>query len=156
MKNLRFVVLSILILIPTLACSKEPYHAVYDAWYNTSMYPEKGNQFIYSNQAVFNNRFHVCLNSVEKLTKYLSMQYIAGCNQKIDPREANICLQGNEAGKFVNWTQEIRQVVLGKVRWSETMIGQASMLAKNTLGTETYETLISSSAPWARQQLVCQ
>lgn len=139
--------------------AQQAYTVVYDLWYNTSLYPETGDDLIQNNQTIFNERFHSCLNRVQERAEQASQQHIAYCNQLANPQAQAQCIQNDEAGKIWTWARTMRSVTRGEVRWSNTMLGQANIFAKTSLeqlNPGLHEQIIRSAAPGMRQMFICQ
>lgn len=159
MKYVLFLCGAFMFLFLVQVHAQQAYPVVYDLWYNTTLYPETGDDWIRNNQAIFNERFHSCLNRVQERAAQASEQHIADCNQKMNPQSRAKCKQNDEAGKLWTWARTMRSVTRGEVRWSNTMLGQTAILGKTALeqlNPGEHERIIRSAAPGARQMLTCQ
>ena len=135
------------------------YVVVYDLYYQLTLYPESADNVIQENRKLFDERFWRCLSIVEQRAKDAFVKHQAMCQQLVDPRSRQQCEAENEAGKVWMWVQSLRIAISGRARWSETAVGQASIMGKHQLellDPGTYEQIVRNFAPAMRWMLVCQ
>ena len=152
MKNFLLVVGALLLLciMSVQGYTQQEYTVVYDLYYNLTVYPENADELIRRNQRVFGGRFHSCLDRVQERAAQASREHMAYCNTLADPRSRAACAQEDEGGKFWTWARTVRSATRGEVRWSDTAIGQASLLAKREMGPARYEKIVQREVPKRR------
>lgn len=156
-KRLVFIVLLFIGLFsPNCAMAQQPYSIVYDLYFAIVVMPEDGDAIIARNQRLFDNHFYRCLNEVHQRYTDESQNHYQFCDSvHINPARRQQCYRENEPAKFAQWFATINQVTRGQIRWSNTIIGQATILGKQQLGA-LYVNLQRQITPLHRPYMICQ
>ncbi len=140
--------------------AQQEYTVVYDLYYNLMLYPEDGDDIIQQNQELFDSQFYDCMNVVQNVAYQASREHMAYCNGLANQAAYSQCIKEDEGGKIVTWGRRVLSVIRGEVRWFDTDVAQAAILAKkmmnSIMGPGAYEQMIKGMVPQWRGLLVCK
>jgi hypothetical protein len=138
--------------------AQQGYSIIYDLYYQLILYPEKGDQYIHSNSAMFNRKFYSCLSAVRQRALQEAQKHTDICRSYADPSERAKCEANNEGAKIFRWTNEIPPVCQGKELWSNTFTGSATIAGKQALKSVSpgqWEQIVKTQLPQWKPLFVC-
>jgi hypothetical protein len=143
--------------VDTPSKTQGPYTVVYDVYFNTMEFPERGNELIAANQGIFGDRFYACMYQVHSKFDQAAANHYKFCDEVHGDPDANYrCRQENEPAKVAQWLSAIEAAAREQVLWSETLPAQAGVIAKQIVGDSAYVQLVRATVPPYRPYMLCE
>jgi hypothetical protein len=110
------------------------YTGVLEVFYQSIAYPETFDQYVASNQSLFDSRFFSCLSALEQYWAGQARQEEQICNGHVNPEWRRKCTDEAVFIKLPAWCANLRSVLAGQVQWANTTHGGAAILGKSLAG----------------------
>lgn len=154
-RNYSSALIAYALLISPNLYAQQTYDTVYQIYYEISMDPRSGDQIIINYQQLFDVDFYSCIDSLESKFERLSADHARVCDQHADPHYRALCNNENEDGKMHHWLETLEQATRGDVQWSTTIMGQAQIIAQDSLPPAQYRQIVTPFVTAQRQNLLC-
>lgn len=125
--------------------TEEKYTLVADLAIEIMLTPEAGDEIIANNRNLFDSRFYDAIEDRIRYFESLAAESYKYCDvYRSEPKENRQCYQENEPAKNMYFLQTLRDATRDSPPWSQSLMGQASVTAKQAIGANTWVSLQSN------------
>jgi hypothetical protein len=135
MKRVIYITFTIICLFGLpFSAQAQYYTGVLEVFYQSFAYPESFDQYVASNQSLFDSRFFSCLSALEQYWTSQARQEEQICNGHVNPEWRRRCVDEAVFIKLPAWCANLRSVLAGQEQWVNTTHGRAAIIGKNLAG----------------------
>ena len=137
--------------------AQERYTLVADLAQAVMLMPEAGDQIIANDTNLYDSRFYAAIDDRINFFHARAANHYEYCNEYHPEPQANQrCYQENEPAKNRDFLQVLRSATRNDILWSESLVAQASVVAKQLLGEDTWVSLINASFAKTRHLFIVE